>query len=86
MFAFVPLFYCIAVIGVFYAIGSIGSVRMSLIMNLEPVAAIVFGFVLLGQHLDGPQLLGAALVIGAVVAVRWIPAQREVRSRDGAAG
>ncbi len=86
MFAFVPLFYCIAVIGVFYAIGSIGSVRMSLIMNLEPVAAIVFGFVLLGQHLDGLQLLGAALVIGAVVAVRWIPAQREVRERDGAAG
>ena len=79
MLAFVPFFYCFAVVGVFYAIGTIGPVRMSLIMNLEPVAAIAFGFLLLGQHLDAVQLVGAALVIGAVVAVRWIPAQREVR-------
>ena len=85
MLAFVPFFYCFAVVGVFYAIGTIGSVRMSLIMNLEPVAAIAFGFLLLGQHLDGVQLFGAALVIAAVVAVRWIPAQREVRAQDGPA-
>ena len=86
MLAFVPFFYCFAVVGVFYAIGTIGPVRMSLIMNLEPVAAIAFGFLLLGQHLDAPQLLGAALVIGAVVAVRWIPAQREARTGDRTGG
>ena len=86
MLAFVPFFYCFAVVGVFYAIGTIGSVRMSLIMNLEPVAAIAFGFLLLGQRLDGPQMIGAALVISAVVAVRWIPAQREARAPDGPAG
>ena len=86
MLAFVPFFYCFALVGVFYAIGAIGPIRMSLIMNLEPVAAIAFGFLLLGQHLDAPQLLGAALVIVAVVAVRWIPAQREARAGDRPAG
>ena len=39
-------------------------------MNLEPVFTIAAGFLILGQVLTPVQLLGAALVIGAVLAVR----------------
>ena len=70
-FLVVPFFYTAAVIAIYYAIAAIGSIRMSLVTNLEPVAAIVFGFVLLDQTLTWLQLIGAALVVGAIVAVRW---------------
>ncbi len=77
-FAAVPLFYSIGLISFFVAIGVTGAVRASLVMNLEPIAAIVFGFALLGQVLAPLQLFGAALVIGAIVAAKW---QAERRSR-----
>lgn len=69
-FAAVLVFYTIAVTAFFSAVGMIGPVRTSLGMNLEPIFAIVFGFVMLGQVLTWKQLLGAAIVIGAVFMVK----------------
>ncbi len=66
-----PLFYTVAVTAFFAAVGIIGSVRASLIMNFEPVSTITLGFLILGQVLTGIQILGAALVVGALVALRW---------------
>ena len=43
----------------------------SLIMNFEPVAAVVLGFTMLGQVLTPLQLLGAGLVVGAIIVGRW---------------
>ena len=68
----VPLFYTVAVATLFAGIAHIGAVRTSLVMNLEPVASIVLGFILLGQVLTPRQLLGAAIVIGAVTAIKWL--------------
>lgn len=68
----VPVFYTIAVAGFFAGIAWIGGVRASLVMNLEPVASIALGFILLGQVLTERQLVGAALVIAAVTAVKWL--------------
>ena len=68
----VPFLYTIAVTTFFGAIAYIGAVRTSLTMNLEPVASIVVGFVILGQLFTPRQLLGAAIVIGAVTAVKWL--------------
>ncbi len=65
-----PLFYAASMLGFFGAIALIGSIRASLLMNLEPVFTIAAGFLILGQVLTPVQLLGAALVIGAVLAVR----------------
>ena len=70
-FLAVSLFYTIAVACFFAAISRIGGVRASLVMNLEPVATIALGFVLLGQVLTARQLLGAAVVLAAVTAVKW---------------
>lgn len=69
-FAAVPVLYAIATTSFFMAIGFMGPMRASLVMNLEPVASILFGFLLLGQILTPIQLDGAAIVIIAVVAVK----------------
>lgn len=73
----VPLFYTVAVATFFAGIAYIGAVRASLVMNLEPVASIALGFVLLGQVLTPRQLLGAAIVIGAVTAIKWLGGKKK---------
>ena len=65
------LFYAFAIVTLFIAMSILGPIRTSMTMNLEPVSSMVFGFLLLGQALDGLQILGAALVIIAV-----LPTQR----------
>ena len=45
-------------------------------MNLEPIASIALGFILLGQALSERQLLGAAIVIMAVTAVKWLSGKK----------
>lgn len=66
-----PLLYGVGVTTFFVAASMIGSVRTSLIMNFEPVAAIVLGFLILGQTLTPLQLLGGAIVIAALLATGW---------------
>lgn len=67
----VPVLYAIAITTFFIAVGMIGSVKSSMIMNIEPVASIAFGFVLLGQTLGWLQLAGAALVIASILALKY---------------
>lgn len=62
-----PLCYSFSIICMFIAVSMIGSLRTSLVMNLEPVSSVLLGYVLLSQALDGLQLLGVALVIAAIV-------------------
>ena len=72
----VPVFYSIGLICFFFAVGVIGAVKSSLIMNFEPVAAIILGFIMLGQVLTWLQLFGAALVVGAIFVGRSNEAER----------
>lgn len=65
-----PIFYSIATVCFFGAVSMIGSIRAALIMNMEPVFTIAAGFLILSQTLTQLQLMGAALVIAAVFAVR----------------
>ena len=74
----VPVFYTVAVASFFAGIAHIGAVRASLVMNLEPVGSIALGFVLLGQVLTPRQLLGAAIVIGSVTAIKWLGGKKQV--------
>jgi len=69
-YAAMPFFYAIATTTFFIALGHIGPVRSSLVMNLEPVMSIILGFLILGQVLTPLQLGGAAIVIAAVIAVK----------------
>jgi drug/metabolite transporter (DMT)-like permease len=42
----------------------------SLVVSLEPVFTVITAFFLLGEVLTGPQLAGAALILGGVVVLR----------------
>ena len=61
------LFYAFSIIGMFIGLAYIGAVRTTLFMNFEPVSSIAFGAILLDQILTTFQLMGAALVIIAIV-------------------
>jgi len=60
------LFYAGAMIGYFIAISRIGSTITTIFSNIEPIIAIVAAFFILGQELAPLQLLGAAIVVGAL--------------------
>ena len=69
-FAAIPFFYTIAITAFFAAVRLVGPVKSGLVMNSEPVFSILFGFLILGQVLTPLQLVGAAVVVAAIVVVR----------------
>lgn len=64
-----PLCYAFSSVFLFVVLSKIGSMRTALIMNIEPVASAVLAYLLLAQTLDNFQLVGIALVVGAVIAI-----------------
>ena len=52
-----------------YAFGHLPAARSSLNLLLQPVFAASLGWMLLGQILSGQQLIGAAIVLGALFSV-----------------
>ena len=65
-----PSAYAAAIVTVFVAISLAGPAPAAMSMNVEPVASLAFGFLILGQALNGLQIFGAALVIAAVLSLR----------------
>ncbi len=61
------LFYVGAILSMFAALHAAGAVPTSLIFNLEPLVAIVAAAILLGERLIPVQMVGVALVIGALM-------------------
>jgi drug/metabolite transporter (DMT)-like permease len=53
--------------------------RTALILASEPAFAGLFAYLLKGETLDAVQWVGAALILGAIVAVQLIPYLRPVR-------
>lgn len=78
----VPLAYAgIMSSGVAYTLQIVGQKNMdptvaSLILSLESVVSMLAGWVILGQALTGRELLGCALVFGAVILVQ-LPARKK---------
>jgi len=66
-FAGVAIAHSVAFIVMVMAVSMIGAVRVSLFLNFEPVATIAIGALILDQILMPLQLLGATIVIAAVV-------------------
>jgi drug/metabolite transporter (DMT)-like permease len=64
------IFYAAAIITVFIAMSMAGPVRTTLVMYAEPVGAVIFGWSLLGQALSTTQVIGVAMVVVALLAVR----------------
>lgn len=64
------LLYCFASVGVFIASSINGPVRTALILNFEPIANLMVSAVVLGEVLRPLQILGAAIVVGSLIAAR----------------
>jgi drug/metabolite transporter (DMT)-like permease len=60
------LCYMFGATGLYSAIALLGPVRAALMLNIEPVYSMLFGFLLLGQSLTPVQMLGAACVVAAI--------------------
>ncbi len=63
------LFYSTAVTSLFVVLPRIGVVNNSAALNFEPIAVLVMGWILLGQTMAPLQIVGAAIVIGAILAL-----------------
>ena len=61
------VFYPIGLVALFTSATRIGPIRTTVVMNLEPVLAILFSTLLLGQGLSGLQYAGGVLVLAGVI-------------------
>jgi drug/metabolite transporter (DMT)-like permease len=67
-FVVVTVATIVAVLTLFMSISRIGPFRSALIMNLEPLLAAILSVPLLGEVLTSLQMLGGAVMLGALVA------------------
>ena len=61
--------YGIAITGLFVVLPKLGAVNNAALMNFEPIAALLLGWIILGQTIAPVQMLGMLIVIGAIVMV-----------------
>jgi drug/metabolite transporter (DMT)-like permease len=61
------LFYALGIVGLFLLLPYLGAVQTAVVLNLEPVAVALIAFLALGEKLNAVQLLGAAIVVFAVI-------------------
>ncbi|MGB0846625.1 MAG: DMT family transporter [Thiolinea sp.] len=63
--------FIVGFIAIYNGIRLLGSLRLSTIMNLEPVATIAIAVVLLNEVLTGKHLLGGLIVLMAILLAQW---------------
>jgi len=61
------LLYGIAITSLFTIVPRLGAASNTVALNFEPVAALVLGWAILSQSIAPHQMLGALVVIGAIV-------------------
>ncbi len=59
--------FVVSVLCFFTALKAVETVSATLVANLEPILAIAIAYLLLGEVLTVPQLVGGAIVIGAIL-------------------
>lgn len=67
--ALLTLLYGTGITILFTVLPRLGVVGNSAIMNVEPVFALVLGWMILGQAISPVQVIGALVVVGAVMAL-----------------
>jgi drug/metabolite transporter (DMT)-like permease len=63
------LFYGSAITSLFVVLPKLGAVNNVALMNFEPIAALILAWLLLGQTMAPIQLLGALIVVAAIVTI-----------------
>ena len=67
------LFFTLGMSLMYAGVARLGPVRTAVVQNLEPINAILAAVVILGERLGPQQVLGAAMVLGAVA---WLQLRR----------
>ena len=57
---------------IYMSTSTVGPFRTAMVMNLEPLLTLVFSIMLLGEVLTLVQLIGAAVMIGALCAFQFV--------------
>ena len=65
--ALLTVLYGSAITALFVLLPRLGAVNNAAVMNFEPIAALFLGWVVLDQQVASIQVLGAFVVIGAIV-------------------
>jgi len=65
--ALLTLLYGAAITTLFVVLPRIRAINNAVVMNFEPIAALILGWAILGQTVAPLQILGAFIVIGAIV-------------------
>lgn len=63
--------YGVAFTLLFVCVPRLNMAQNAPVMNIEPIATMLLGWALLGQHLSGMQVLGGAVVVGGIVLLTW---------------
>lgn len=71
--ALLVVLYSGAITSLFVVLPRMGAVNNAAVMNVEPVAALLMGWLVLGQTVSGWQMVGAAIVIAAIVTLSGGP-------------
>lgn len=79
MFITVVLGTAVAFTAYLWGVGRIGPVRASLIGSLEPIAATAFSALVMGTSYTGVDIVGMALIVGAVVTISVVDLLRARR-------
>ncbi len=61
------LLYSSAITALFVLLPRLGAVNNAAVLNIEPIAALLLGWIVLGQRVAPIQVAGALVVIGAIV-------------------
>ena len=72
--ALLTLLYGTGITLLFTVLPRLGVVGNSAIMNVEPVFALILAWLILGQAVAPVQLLGALIVVGAVI---WLGTRKK---------
>ncbi len=70
------LFFASAFFAMFKGVNLIGAAPTAMLMNMEPVFTLALSFVVLSEDLSGRKILGAAIVLGAVIVSQLLSARR----------
>ena len=65
--ALLTLFYGAAITALFILLPRIRAVNNSVVLSFEPISALVLGWLILGQSVAPLQVLGAFIVVGAII-------------------
>ena len=65
--ALLSVFYGLAITALFVVLPRLGSANYAVVLNFEPIALLLLGWIVLGQAVSPAQIAGAFIVVAAIV-------------------